>query len=203
MPEVDVYTGLSPGAQFWFQAKRVREDGTPTQTEIGPSINFFIKQLKLQKLTVLDDSKKRFLVLSAGYRYLPVPGRPSQSRILLMATPNLSIKGGVLVSDRNRLEINFINGNAYWRYRNRLTLKKTIAVHSYRPSPYASSELYYNSKFGKWSATAVKAGCILPLGNRIILDPYYEHANATGVTPNQQTNAFGIAFSSSLRRFNQ
>ena len=39
-PEIDVYTGLTPGTQFWFQAKQTREDAAPTQAEIGPSLDF-------------------------------------------------------------------------------------------------------------------------------------------------------------------
>jgi hypothetical protein len=104
-----------------------------------------------------------------------------------MAISNFPIKGGVLVSDRN-----FTNGNASWRYRNKLNLQKTISVHSYHPSPYASAEFYYNSKFGKWSATTVYAGAIFPLGTKMEIDPYYEHANSTGKRPNVQTNAFGL-----------
>jgi hypothetical protein len=72
-----------------------------------------------------------------------------QHRILLMATPNVPIKGGVLVSDRNRLEITFTNGTSFWRYRNRLALQKALAVRSYHPSFYASAEFCYNSMYGK------------------------------------------------------
>jgi hypothetical protein len=194
-PEVDVYTGLATRTQLWFQAKATREDGEPTQVEIGPSLNFLVKPLvKLRNATVfdLDASKKRLLALSVGYRYLPSPNAPSQNRILLMATPSLPIRGDVVVTDRNRLEINFTNGNASWRYRNKLTLQRTIPVHTYHPSPYASAEFYYSSKYGKWSATAIYVGCIFPLGKKIQLNPYYEHGNWTGVTPNQQANAFGL-----------
>ena len=171
-PEIDVYTGVNPDIQFWFQAKQTREDGARTQAEIGPSLNFYVKRLRmLDRITIfdLDDSKKKLLVLSAGYRYLPSPGNPSQNRILLMGTLNVPMKGDVLVSDRNRLEINYTNGNPNptWRYRNKLTLEKTIAVHSYHPSPYAAAEFYYNSKYDKWSATTVYAGCIFPLGGKI------------------------------------
>lgn len=203
LPEVDVYTGLTGRSQFWFQAKQTREDGAPTQGEIGPSFNFFLKPLvKLNTRTVfdLDDSKKRLLVLSLGYRYLPSPDGPPQSRVLLMATSNLPMTGGLLVSDRNRLEINFTNGDAAWRYRNRVTLQKAIPLHSYHPSPYASAEFYYNSRYDKWSSTAIYAGCIFPIRHKIELDPYYEHENNTGVSPNQQVNAFGLILNLFFRR---
>ncbi len=152
LPEADVYTGVTQNTQFWFQAKQTREDSAPTQAEIGPSFNFFVKPLlKLKTRTVfdLDNSKKRLLVLSAGYRYLPSPNAQPQNRILLMATSNLPMKGNVLISDRNRLEINFTNDTPSWRYRNKPTVQKTIAIRSYHPSPYAAAKSYYNSRYDK------------------------------------------------------
>ncbi len=202
-PEIDVYTGLTPHARFWFQAKDVREDGASTQAEIGPSLDFFLKShARLQALTTfnLDDSKKSLLALSVGYRYLPSPGNPTENRILLMATPNLPLKTALLLSDRNRLEINFTNGNAYWRYRNRLTLERTLTVHSYHAFLNASAEFYYNSQYGKWSDTALYAGCIFPLGKKTELNPYYEHQNNTGKSPNQQINGFGLILNLFFRR---
>jgi uncharacterized protein DUF2490 len=203
LPEADVYTGLTPGARLWFQVKDTREDGAPTQAEIGPSLDFYFKtHNKLATLTTfdLDDTKKRLLILSFGYRYLPSPGNPSENRILLMATSNLPLQTALLLSDRNRLEINFKNGNTYWRYRNRVTLQRTITVHSYHPSLNAEAEFYYNSQYGKWSDTAIYAGCIFPLGKKAELNPYYEHQNNTGVAPNQQINGLGLILNLFFRR---
>jgi len=195
LPEMDVYTGLTSNSRFWFQAKQTREDGAPTQAEIGPSFDFYLKpRSALERITTfdLDNSKRTSVVVSVGYRYLPSPGNYTENRILLMATPNLPLKGYLLVSDRNRLEINFKNGNTFWRYRNRVTLQRTITLGSYHPSLNASAEFYYNSQYDKWSDTAIYAGCIFPLGGKAELNPYYEHQNSTGVTPNQQVNGIGL-----------
>lgn len=203
LPEVDVYTGLAHDTQLWFQVKDTREDGAPTQAEIGPSLDFYLKTAgKLATLTTfdLDDTKKRLLVLSVGYRYLPSPGNPSENRILLMATSNLPLKTALLLSDRNRLEVNFKNGNAYWRYRNRVSLQRTFTVHSYHPSLNAMAEFYYNNQYGKWSDTALYAGCIFPLGKKTELNPYYEHQNSTGKSPNQQINGIGLILNLFFRR---
>ena len=194
-PEIDTYVGLGNSSQFWFQAKDTREDGAPTQAEIGPSMNFFLKPLvKLTSVAGfdLDNSKQRLFVLSAGYRYLPSPGNPTTNRILLMGTGNLPFKGGLLITDRNRVDVNFTNGSTYWRYRNKLTLQRTVTIHSYHPSLNASVETFYNSRYGKWSTTAIYAGAILPIGQRVELNPYYEHQNITGNAPNQQINSLGL-----------
>lgn len=195
LPEGDTYLGINTSSQLWFQVKDTREDQAPTQVEVGPSFDFFFKPLvKLSSATVfdLDKSKNRLMVLSIGYRVLPSRGNPTENRILLMATSNLPFKGNLLVADRNRLEINFTNGTISWRYRNRITIQRTIAMHSYHPSLNASAEFYYNSRYDKWSTTAIYGGAIFPIGRNVELNPYYEHQNSTGASPNQQINALGL-----------
>ena len=74
LPEIDTYVKLDPDLRFTFQVKETSEGGDPTQAEIGPSLDFYLKPLmKLKGATGfdLDDSKSRFLVLTIGYRYLP------------------------------------------------------------------------------------------------------------------------------------
>jgi hypothetical protein len=106
----------------------------------------------------------------------------------------------LLLSDRNRLEINLKNGNTYWRYRNRVSLQRTFTVHSYHPSLNAMAEFYYNSQYGKWSDTALYVGCIFPLGKKTELNPYYQHQNNTGKSPNQQINGIGLILNLFFRR---
>src|SRR6516164_10179290 len=70
LPEVNVFSRVQPDIRFNFQAKETREAGDPTQVEIGPGFDFFLKPLvRLKKITKfdLDDSKARPLQLSAGF----------------------------------------------------------------------------------------------------------------------------------------
>jgi len=69
LPEIDANFKLNSYVRFVFQAKDTREGGDPTQAEIGPSIEFYLKPLlKLKNVTVfdLDDAKSRPLVLAVG-----------------------------------------------------------------------------------------------------------------------------------------
>jgi hypothetical protein len=195
LPEIDAYFKLNSDIRLVFQAKDTREGGDPTQVEIGPSIEFYLKPLiKLKNVTKfdLDDSKARPLVLSVGYRYVPSPDRPAVQRLEPVATFHLPSPGRMLISDRNRFDLDWSNGSFTWRYRNRLTLERRVTIHSYHPAPYASVEAFYESKYGKVSTTAVYVGCMFPLGKHFELDPYYEHENNTGKSPNQQVNAAGL-----------
>src|SRR5271168_3755702 len=62
LPEIDTYIKLNSDLRLSFQAKETREGGDPTQAEIGPSLEFYLKPLlRLKKITRfdLDDSKSR------------------------------------------------------------------------------------------------------------------------------------------------
>ncbi len=197
LPEVDLFYKPDSNVRLSFQAKRTRENGDPTQTEIGPSMEFLVKPLAhLGKVSLydLDESKSRLLALSFGYRYLNTPGSAAVNRTILQATPNIPLAGGFLVSDRNRGEINSSASNLTWRYRNKLTVQRTVTIYSYHVTPFGSAEFFYDSKYHKWSSTDLYAGARFPIQKHTQIEPYYEHENNTGKKPNQQINAFGLIF---------
>ena len=194
-PEIDAYFKLNSNIRFVFQAKETREGGDPTQAEIGPSLEFYLKPLiKLKRVTVfdLDDAKSRPLVLAIGFRYVPTPGKPTVDRLEPVITSHFPLVAQILLSDRNRADLDWSGGKFTWRYRNRLSLERRIAIRSYHPAVYASAEVFYESKYGKWSTTALYVGCLFPVGKHVEIDPYYEHENNTGKSPNQQVNAAGL-----------
>ncbi len=85
LPEIDTYFKLSSELRISFQAKETREAGDPTQAELGPSLDFYLKPLlRLRRVrgVRLDDSKSRPVVFSLGYRYLPqANGSPATNRM--------------------------------------------------------------------------------------------------------------------------
>ena len=196
LPEIDTYVKLSSDVRVSFQAKGTREGGDPIQAEIGPSLDFYLKPLvRLKKATQfdLDDSKSRPVVFSIGYRYLPHANNvAATNRMEPVVTYNLSMKGAFLLSDRNRADLDWESGTFTWRYRNRFQIERSLTIRSYHPSPYVSAEFFYQSKYGKWSDTAIYAGCLFPIRRRVEFNPYYEHQNNTGGTPNQQMNQLGL-----------
>jgi hypothetical protein len=195
LPEVDVYLKLNSTVRLRAQALNTREGGDPTQPAIGPYVELYTKPLvRLKEITAydLDEAKARPLVLAAGYNYIFPPGSPSTNRMILAATSHLPMKPGLLLSDRNRSDIDWSNGKFTWRYRNKLEIEKPLVIHSYHPSPYASVELYYESQYQKWSTTEIYVGCLFPIKKRFELDSYYEHQNNTGKSPNSQLHGIGL-----------
>jgi hypothetical protein len=195
LPELDVYLRLNSSVRLRVQASNTREGGDPTQLTIGPDLELYTKPLiKLKRVTAfdLDDAKTRPLAFAAGYRYLAVPGSPSTNRMILTATSRYPTKPGLLLSDKNRSDIDWSDGKFKWRYRNKLEIEKPLVVNSYHPAPYSSIEVYYESQYQKWSTTEVYVGCLFPIRKRFELDTYYEHQNNTGKSPNSQLHGIGV-----------
>jgi hypothetical protein len=198
LPEIDSNFRLNSNVRLIFQAKQTREGGDPTQAEVGPTIEFYLKPLlKLKNVTLfdLDDAKSRPLLLAVGYRVVRSPGKPTINRLEPVLTFHIPITARILISDRNRGDLDWSNGKFTWRYRNRITAERRFTISNYHPAPYASAEVFYQSKYGKWSSTNLYAGCLLPAGNHVEFNPYYEHENNTGPHPHQQVNAVGLILS--------
>lgn len=198
LPEIDANLKLNSSVRFIFQAKQTREGGDPTQAEVGPSVEFYLKPLiRLKDATRfdLDDAKSRPLVLAVGYRAVVTPGKPVTNRLEPVATFHVPITAKILITDRNRADLDWQAGKFTWRYRNRLTAERRFTISNYHPAPYVSAELFYESQYSKISSTNLYAGCLLPVGKHVQFDPYYEHENNTGKAPNQQVNAVGLILS--------
>ena len=196
LPEVDAHFKLNSLVRVYLEVKDDRDAGEPDQFGIGPSVQLYLKPLiKLKNITSfdLDDAKSRVSVLETGYRYITAPNAAPENRMQAIDTLHFPVKAGLLISDRNRADLDWKNGDFTWRYRNKLSFESTFAIHSVHLIPYIAAEPYYESQYHKWSTTALYAGCYIPLGRYVQFSSYYEHENNTGKKPNQQANEIGLA----------
>ncbi len=196
LPEVDTYLKLNSMFRVYVEAKDDQDGGDPAQAGVGPSVQLFLKpiaKLKEMRAFDLDDAKKRLLVLETGYRYVWEPDSPATNRMIVAATFNFPLKAGFSLSERNRFGLKWKNGNFTWRYRNKLTVERTVSIRSFRHIPYVAVEPYYESQYSKWSTTALYAGSLFPVGRHVEFNPYYEHENNTGGHKNHPENAVGLA----------
>jgi hypothetical protein len=196
LPEIDAHLTWNSYLRGYLQAKDDREGGDPTQFTFGPSLEFYLKPLiKLKNVTVFDlnDAKSRVFVIETGYRIITAPNTPNENRAIEAITSHFPIFASILLTDRNRVDLDWKNGTFAWRYRNKLTLERTFAIHSYHLIPYVAAEPFYESQYKKWASTDLYAGCLLPVGKHVEFDPYYEFENDTGKAPNRQQYYVGLA----------
>lgn len=195
LPEIDTHFTVNSRARFLLQAKDDREGGDPQQFTFGASIQFYFKPLlKLKHVTMfnLDDIKRRMVVFESGYRIITAPNTPNENRAIESVTFHLPLMLKALLTDRNRADLDWQGSTFSWRFRNKLTLERTVSFFSYHIIPYVAAEPFYESKYGKWSTTDLYAGCRFPAGKVAQFDFYYEHENNTGKSPNRQDTFVGV-----------
>ena len=199
-PETSTFIKVNDRMRFYFMMTTVKEDKDSTEAEIGPNFDFFLPTLKHVKrwsLFPLDESRNQFLVLRVGYRYIfPFTEEGStEHRGVLELTARHPLVRGVLVSDRNRMDIRSIEGAKSWRYRNRLTIEREFFIGHFRFSPYIRGEMYYDSRYDKVSRTALIGGSTFPITRHFELESYFEHQNDSGGSSNRTVNAVGMVAS--------
>jgi hypothetical protein len=194
-PELDAHFGLSSNTRIVIQDKQRLSGSRLIGAEFGPSIEFYLKPVRLLRNVThfdLDETKSVPLSISIGYRALIDSDKPTTNRLESVATLHQPLWNRILFTDKNRIDIDWTNGSFYWRYRNQLTAERRLNIRSYHPGPYISAEPFYTSKYVKWSTTRLYVGCLLPLGENFNFDLYYEHDNDTGSRPTTHTNTAGF-----------
>ncbi|MGB6191816.1 MAG: DUF2490 domain-containing protein [Terracidiphilus sp.] len=195
LPEIDVHYEFNSNARLFVQAKDDRDGGDPTQFTFGPSILLYHKPLlKLKRILVfdLDTTKTRAFVLETGYRVITAPNTAVENRMIQAVTFHYPLVVKILVTDRNRFDLDWQNGDFTWRYRNKLTLERMFRIHSFRFAPFAAAEPFYESQYNKWASTDLYAGSTFVAGKHVQFGLYYEHENDTGKKPNTQKNYVGL-----------
>lgn len=86
----------------------------------------------------------------------------------------------MLVSNRGRVDLRFIDGEYSWRFRSRLSVEKEFSIGRVRMNPYVRGELYYDSRFDAWSRTEWVGGAAFPLNRRIEREGYFCYQHDTG-----------------------
>ena len=201
-PEVDVYIELKPTVRLNLlgTVSKSLEDGEfrkgqAYEAQIGAHIDYIPNE---------------HVILRTGYRFGSSVGSTSdpfkEHRLLTEQTLRTLLPGALLLSDRNREDFRFVDGDFSFRYRNRVTVER--AFHLFRErtvTPYVSGELFYDTRYGVWNRnryavgvqTSLRPGAVLKMllpKRQIILDVYYMRQNDSR-SDAAHVNAFGAALS--------
>ena len=82
-----------------------------------------------------------------------------------------------LLSDRNLGERRFLTNGREWRYRNRVEIRRPVAIFRKRLSVFAWDEVYYSSNIHRWYRNRLALGAGRKLTERISVDIFYVHQN--------------------------
>lgn len=200
-PEINVYIKLSPRFRLFFL-------GTVSRAREGGGSVFGDEPFEGQAGVHLDFIPNKHMILRAGYRYgtsLNGADPFKEHRILTEQTFRKALPGKLLLSDRNREDFRFVDGEYSFRYRNRVTLEREFVIKEHSITPYTSGELYYDTRFDTWNRNRYAFGIQIPLKRRrsllnpifprrqVILDLYYMRQNDSR-SETTHVNAIGMVW---------
>ena len=139
--------------------------------------------------------RNKYLTLRAGYRYqtsLTNGHSASENRGILELTSRYLLPWQLLISDRNRGDFRFIEGQPFsTRYSNRLRLERDVKYGWFNCTPYVYDEIFYDTRYDRWTPNRYALGAEFPAGPHVVLEPYYLRQNGSHLNP-PHINAFGF-----------
>lgn len=194
-PEIDVYVPLNEKFRLFFLATTTKAEETKDNTEgqVGAHIDYRLN---------------RKISLRTGYRYgFSLGGSDpfNEQRIIFEETLRQPLPLEVLLSDRNREDFRWVNGEYSARYRNRVTLEREFKVINRALTPYGSAEVFYDSRFDTWNRNRLAVGIQIALKRgaplmsllhpkkQFVLDVYLTRQNDSRSQPSR-VKALGMAF---------
>lgn len=199
-PEIDVYINVKPKVRLYLLGtiSKSVEDG-----EIRNAQGF-----EAQIGAHVDYIPNDHIILRAGYRFgtsVRDTDEPyKEHRVLTEQTLRKLLPGELLLSDRNREDFRFVNGDFSFRYRNRVSIEREVDLFKERTiTPYVSAEIFYDTRTSAWNRNRLAVGfqqslrrgplrkMLLPK-RQVILDLYYMRQNDSR-SETQHVNAIGAA----------
>jgi hypothetical protein len=203
-PELNLYLKLNEKSRLFFLYSATKLDNRQTHSEgsFGAYFDFYAVPLFRPRLRAahMDPARSKSLLVRVGYLGSRTPSSDS-SDASVEQTPTVEGHGraplpwGLLLTDRNRWDFRFVDGDFQPRYRNRLKLERTFEVRC--PgitgiTPYGHGEAFYDWRFHKFHRFRYAAGLELSLGRHVTLESYYLRQHDTVSAP-QHVNAVGFA----------
>ncbi len=193
-PEVGVYVPLNEKFRLFFLAttSKARETRANTEGQVGAHIDYHLT---------------KNVTLRSGYRYgFSLGGADpfKEHRMVFEQTFRQPLPLDVLLSDRNREDLRWVNGEFSARYRNRVTLEREFKVLNRAITPYGSAEVYYDSRFQTWNRNRLAVGAQISLKRgvplislvhpkkQLVLDVYLTRQNDSRSQPSR-VKALGMA----------
>jgi hypothetical protein len=142
-----------------------------------------------------DVFRNKYLTLRAGYRYqasLTSGHSGSENRSIIEVNSRYRLPWQLVISDRNRGDFRFIKGQPFSTlYRNRLRLERDISHGWLNCTPYVYDEIFYDTRYDRWTRNQYALGVQFPVGPYVVLEPYYLRQNSSRSNP-AHIDAFGF-----------
>lgn len=206
-PGADVYLNLNTKSRLYFSygATRESELSDYANGQVGGYYDFYVLPLARQRLRQTPDAARdKFLMFRFGYAYSHTPAstsKPSSDQQIptVEADPRTPLPGGILMTDRNRLEFRVANGDFEPEYRNRLRFERSFRTGQFGLTPYIDVEAFYSWKYHAFDEVRYTAGLEWQVVRFLVLEAYYTRQRDTDSSP-QYVNALGLTMQLHFRQ---
>lgn len=163
-PEIDLVYHLNDRDKFigLFDYSRNRDSGVNYQAEAGLTFE--------HKFT-------DFVWARIGYRHGTATngGDFEEDRLLLEQTFRVALPALVMVDFRTREDFRWLNTGYSMRFRERIQVQRDTTIGNYTFTPYASTEIYFDTRYGQFARYRLIAGTSFPIGKHFAFEPYFAH----------------------------
>ena len=197
-PEIDVFVNLNQKSRLFFIYSGTRQEnlGAYADGQTGVYFDYWaIPVLRGARRADPDASRSKLLLARAGYLFSSPrnsSGAATEHMLTYELTSRLHLPEALLLSDRNRLDLRWVNGDFKQRFRNRLKLERTFPVGRFELTPYGHGEVFYGLDQHAWTRVRYAAGAEWGISRHIVLEGYFLRQNDWGSVP-QFVNAIGAA----------
>ena len=201
-PELNVNVDLNKVVRFEFNTGRERSDEfASSKWKVSAGASFRIKPFRKTFLDLVDSVKQNRYVFGAAYEYSRTPdaGNRIEHRGIFEGTVRYKIPAGMLLTDRNRFELRWVDNGFHVRYRNRLILERRMKLMKLKVSPFVAAEAIWDQRYKHWNVFKYIGGVQVRLIRYTTVDFRYERQHCV-VCSTPDTNILGLTLNIFLRR---
>jgi hypothetical protein len=178
-PEAKVYIKTGQTRRIYLQAAGTWTSEAGHQDgQLGAYMDFyFTPLLKSREQRHPDAARNKMLMIRAGYYFGKTPpGSKDPFRehtALIEVTPRIFLPKLVLVENRFRGDLRFVDGEFLPRFRDRLRVERTLKLTRTALTPYGEFEAFFDWRYNAFHRQRYSAGAEWVVTKRFVVEGYY------------------------------
>jgi len=202
-PAVTIAVDLNRKVRLDFATGREKtEEISASRWKISGGASFRLKPLRKTLLDLIDTDKDHQFVLGVIYEFSRTSDAGTtfrEHRVMLDGTFRYTLPAKVLLTNRARIELRWLEDDYHWRFRDRLLFEKPLKTKKLRFTPFAGAEAVWDQRHTRWNLFKFTGGVQFPLIRRSTLDVLYERQHCLTCS-DQNTNILGVTLNIYLRQ---
>lgn len=178
-PEAKIYIKTSQTSRIYLQAAgtQTSSDGY-TDGQLGAHMDFYFAPLVKGRVQRHPDAaRNKMMMIRAGYYFAktaPSNKEPwTEQTALVESTQRFFLPRLILMENRLRADMRFVDGEFLPRFRDRLRIERTFKLKRTAITPYGEVETFYDWRYNSFHRQRYDVGAEWVLTQQFVLEGYY------------------------------